>query len=136
MSVVSPNHRVTTVVREIHRESEAIASFTLADPDGWELPPFQPGAHLDVHLPNGGVRQYSLCGDCEDRAAYRIAVKRESDGRGGSIALHDRVRVGDVLLVSLPRNHFPLAPRGSRHLLVGGGIGLTPLMAMAQALQR
>jgi vanillate O-demethylase ferredoxin subunit len=100
------------------------------------LPSFQAGAHLDVHLPNGAVRQYSLHGDCEDRGAYRIAVKRDAAGRGGSIAFHDRVRVGDVLLVSLPRNHFPLAPKGSRHLLIGGGIGLTPLMSMAQTLLR
>jgi vanillate O-demethylase ferredoxin subunit len=134
--MVSPNHRVTTVVREIRRENGAIIALTLMDPDGWPLPPFTPGAHIDVHLPNGAVRQYSLCGDHVDQARYAIAVQREADGRGGSILLHEGVRVGDRLLVSLPRNHFALATPGHRHVLIGGGIGLTPIMSMVAELRR
>lgn len=134
--MVSPNHRVTTLVREIRRENEGVVSLTLMDPDGWLLPPFQPGAHIDVHLSNGAVRQYSLCGDPADATRYRIAVQREAEGRGGSILLHGETRVGDTLLVSLPRNHFALAAPGHRHVLVGGGIGLTPLMSMVEELRR
>lgn len=134
--MASPNHRVTTVVREIRRESDRVVSFTLADPDDWELPPFAPGAHIDVHLPNGAVRQYSLHGSPHERNRYRFAVQREEGGRGGSILLHGGVREGDTLLVSLPRNHFPLAEGASRHVLIAGGIGLTPILAMADELRR
>jgi ferredoxin-NADP reductase len=134
--MVRPNHRVTTVVSDITRENSSILTFTLMDLDGWQLPPFQAGAHIDVHLPNGAVRQYSLCGDPADGLRYRLAVQRETGGRGGSVLLHDTVRVGDTLLVSLPRNHFPLASSAGRHVLIGGGIGLTPIMAMAETLRR
>jgi ferredoxin-NADP reductase len=134
--MVSPNHRVTTVVRDMRRENAGIVTLTLMDPDGWPLPPSQPGAHIDIHLTNGAVRQYSLCGDPADFTRYRIAVQREADGRGGSILLHGETRVGDTLLVSLPRNHFALAAPGHRHILVAGGIGLTPLMSMVEELRR
>jgi ferredoxin-NADP reductase len=134
--MVSPNHRVTTVVRNIRQENSEIATFCLMDPDGWPLPPFEAGAHIDVHLPNGAVRQYSLCGDPADATRYRIAVKKEAAGRGGSILLHERVRVGDTLLVSLPRNHFGLAPRGHRNIFIAGGIGLTPITSMVEELRR
>jgi ferredoxin-NADP reductase len=134
--MVRPNHRVTTIVRDIRRENSSILTLNLADPDGWTLPPFEAGAHIDVHLPNGAVRQYSLCGDPADAVLYRIAVQREDAGRGGSVLIHENVKVSDRLLVSLPRNHFPLAATGRRHVLVGGGIGLTPLMAMVEVLRR
>jgi ferredoxin-NADP reductase len=134
--MVRPNHRVTTVVTDITRENSAISTFTLMDPDGWPLPPFEAGAHIDVHLPGGPVRQYSLCGDPADGVRYRLAVQREAGGRGGSALMHEAIRTGDRLLVSLPRNHFPLTASGRRHVLIGGGIGLTPLMAMVETLRR
>lgn len=96
---------------------------------GGELPPWEPGAHLDVVTGDGLTRQYSLCGDPADRTSYRIAVLRQADGRGGSAWLHDRMRVGDELDVRCPRNHFPLEPAPS-HVFIAGGIGITPLLPM------
>ncbi|HMG49417.1 MAG TPA: PDR/VanB family oxidoreductase [Inquilinus sp.] len=126
-------HRVTTIVRRIRRVSDDVLSFELADPDDWELPPFTAGAHIDVHLPNGAVRQYSLHGDPAEANRYRIAVKREAAGRGGSACLHRDVAEGSILPVSLPRNHFPLAP-APHHVLIAGGIGITPFLSMIPAL--
>ena len=111
-----------------------VAGFDLASIAG-QLPTFQPGAHIDVHLPNGLVRQYSLTNGPGELDRYRIGVKIEPDGGGGSLALHDSVRVGDVLAVSEPRNNFPLRRDAVRTILVAGGIGITPLLAMAQALR-
>jgi ferredoxin-NADP reductase/nitrite reductase/ring-hydroxylating ferredoxin subunit len=98
------------------------------------LPTFQPGAHIDVHLPNGLVRQYSITNGPGETAHYRIGVKLEPDSRGGSLALHETVREGDVLAISEPRNNFPLRRDSVRTLLIAGGIGATPILAMAQAL--
>ena len=111
-----------------------VAGFDLVSIAG-QLPTFQPGAHIDVHLPNGLVRQYSLTNGPGELDRYRIGVKLEPDGGGGSLALHDSVRVGDVLAVSEPRNNFPLRRDAVRTILVAGGIGITPLLAMAQALR-
>ena len=99
-----------------------------------DLPEATAGAHVDVHLPDNQVRQYSLCGDPADRSIYRIAVKREAGGRGGSAWLHENVRTGMLLPVSAPRNNFPLAPDARHHVLIGGGIGITPVVAMAHSL--
>lgn len=101
---------------------------------GDALPTFQPGAHIDVHLPNGLVRQYSLTNGPGETAAYRIGVKLDPNSRGGSVCLHETVREGDVLAISEPRNNFPLRRDTPRTILVAGGIGVTPLLAMAQAL--
>lgn len=122
-------------VARISREAEGIQSYELTSTDGGPLPPFEPGAHLDVHIPGGFVRQYSLCNDATETHRYVIAVQSEPGGRGGSRAFHERVREGDVLTVSSPRNNFPLL--FARHyVLVAGGIGITPLLSMARALQR
>ncbi len=114
-------------------EAEGIASYELARADGQPLPPFSAGSHIDVHLPGGLVRQYSLCNDPHEAAHYRIGVLRDAASRGGSIAMHEQVHEGDVISISEPRNHFPLhaAPHS---LLLAGGIGITPLMCMAQRL--
>lgn len=98
------------------------------------LPTFQPGAHIDVHLTNGLVRQYSLTNRPGDGKTYRIAVKRDANSRGGSTALHDDIAVDDVLQISEPRNGFPLRRNVPKTLLIAGGIGVTPLLAMAHAL--
>ena len=123
-----------TVVRAKRRVAEQTLEITLADPDDWELPPFTPGAHIDVHLPGGLVRQYSLCGDAQEGRRYRLGVLLQAAGRGGSRTLHDAVAIGDVLPVSLPRNHFPLADGAQRHVFIAGGIGITPFLSMANAL--
>ena len=115
--------------------AEGIAAFELA-PVAGELPSFQPGAHLDVHLPNGLVRQYSLTNGPGLTGSYRIGVKLESQGGGGSRYMHGSVHVGDVLDISAPRNNFPLRRDAARTVLIAGGIGITPLLAMAQTLAR
>lgn len=102
--------------------------------DGAALPAYTPGAHLDVHLPGGLIRQYSLL-DATSAAPsrYRIAVLREAVSRGGSVVLHDRVQVGDILQVSAPRNRFALMP-AAHSVLFAGGIGITPLLCMGRQL--
>ena len=115
--------------------AEGVAAFELAPVTG-ELPSFQPGAHIDVHLPNGLVRQYSLTNGPELTSVYRIGVKLEAEGRGGSRHMHESVHEGAVLDVSAPRNNFPLRRDAARTLLIAGGIGITPLLAMAQTLDR
>ncbi|KAA1426587.1 Rieske 2Fe-2S domain-containing protein [Nocardioides antri] len=110
-----------------------VAGFALAPLTG-HLPVAQPGAHVDVHLPNGCVRQYSVVNAPGEDDRYVLGVKREPESRGGSACLHDTVREGDVLALSEPRNNFPLRRDAEHTLLVAGGIGVTPLLAMAQTL--
>jgi ferredoxin-NADP reductase len=133
-SMLKPIHRVSTVVKRVEDVSEKVREFELGDPDDWDLPPFGAGAHIDVHLPSGRVRQYSLLGDPEERSRYRIAVKREDQGRGGSAELHETFRAGAFVPVSLPRNHFPLADAG-HHVMIAGGIGITPYLSMMSQLE-
>lgn len=130
-----PTQSLRVCLHAIVLEAEGIASFEFRRPDGGELPPFTAGAHIDIHLHPGCVRQYSLCNDPRERYRYVVAVQREAAGRGGSRAMHDELRVGQVLTISTPRNFFPLAREARRHLLIGGGIGVTPMMAMAAELE-
>lgn len=122
------------LVREVRREADRVASFTLVPPDGRPLPPWEPGAHVDVLVGDGLVRQYSLCSTPGD-PGWRIAVLHEESGRGGSAWLHERIRVGDTLLVGVPRNNFALDPAGVRLVFVAGGIGITPLLPMVAAAE-
>jgi vanillate O-demethylase ferredoxin subunit len=122
-------------VKVLRREAQAegIDSFELGREDGAPLPAFSAGSHIDVHLPNGLVRQYSLCNDQAETHRYRIAVLREPASRGGSVAMHEQVKEGDAITISEPRNHFPLE-HAPHTLLLAGGIGITPLLCMAQRL--
>lgn len=115
-------------------EAEGICSMRLVRTDGEPLPAFTAGAHVDLLLPGGLMRQYSLCGDPADRDAYRLAVLREPASRGGSSAVHDVLATGDLVEISEPRNHFTLVEEVPVSLLVAGGIGITPLLAMARRL--
>ena len=117
------------------RIAEDIVRFDLADPEGAPLPAFTAGAHLRLRLPGGLVRRYSLCSDPAETAAWSIAVKREAGGQGGSVALCDGVRAGDLLPCTAPRNDFPLTGRPAARLFIAGGIGITPIMAMIHALE-
>lgn len=99
------------------------------------LPAWEPGAHIDVYVPDGTTRQYSLCGDPDDLSSWQIAVLREPEGRGGSAYIHDELRVGDRLLVTRPKNNF-LLEDAPYHVLIAGGVGITPMMAMAEHLAR
>jgi vanillate O-demethylase ferredoxin subunit len=120
------------VVRKL-QEAQDIASFELVRADGAALPSFSAGSHIDVQVPGGLTRQYSLCNDSGEQHRYRIAVLRDPASRGGSVAMHDAVHEGDVVHISEPRNHFPLH-HATRSLLFAGGIGVTPLLCMAQRL--
>ncbi|MEV5876646.1 PDR/VanB family oxidoreductase [Streptomyces sp. NPDC052101] len=103
--------------------------------EGQDLPRWEPGAHLDLVLPSGLVRQYSLCGDPEDTSSYTVATRLVEDGRGGSREVHEQVREGMELEVRGPRNRFPLVGAES-YLFVAGGIGITPLLAMVRTLPK
>ncbi|HZP79811.1 MAG TPA: PDR/VanB family oxidoreductase [Pseudolabrys sp.] len=130
--------RLQVFVRAVTRQGEDINAYEVVDPAGKLLPAFEAGSHIDVDVPGeaGLVRQYSLCGDPEDRSRYLFAVQREPGGRGGSKAIHERVHVNSTLTISEPRNNFALRPSARRHLLLAGGIGITPMMAMLRHLQR
>ncbi|WP_095963099.1 PDR/VanB family oxidoreductase [Pseudomonas ogarae] len=124
---------IEVVVSQRRNEAEGICSFELTAVDGSPLPHHEPGAHIDVHLPNGLIRQYSLCPGSANERRYLIGVLLEPNSRGGSVAVH-ALQVGDRLLISEPRNHFPLEAGAQRSILLGGGIGITPLLSMAEQL--
>ena len=120
----------------IRRELQGeVVLLTLAHPDGLALPAFQAGANLDVHLPGELIRPYSLCGDPQDSHHYQLGILKDSQSKGGSLAAH-ALREGDVVQVSEPRNLFALAEHSAHSLLIGGGIGITPMLAMAAELHR
>ncbi|WP_017934580.1 PDR/VanB family oxidoreductase [Nocardioides sp. Iso805N] len=123
----------TMVVRQVRWEAEGVISMQLASPDGSPVPVWSPGAHIDVVLPSGLVRQYSLCGDPADRTSLTVAVLHERNGRGGSREIHETQLVGRTVGVRGPRNHFKLRA-ADEYLLIAGGIGVTPLLAMARHL--
>lgn len=123
------------LVEQVQREADGVVSLRLVHPDGKPLPEWSPGAHVDLVLPSGLVRQYSLCGDPGDLSGYRIGVLREADGRGGSQEIHDTALTGRELGVRGPRNHFPLV-EAPRYLFLAGGIGITPILAMARDASR
>jgi len=126
----------TLSVRVVRKavEAEDICSFELASVDGTALPSFSAGSHVDVQVPGGYSRQYSLCNDPRESHRYLIGVLRDEASRGGSATLHALVREGDVLQISPPKNHFALAHDAKRHLLLAGGIGVTPILCMAERL--
>jgi vanillate O-demethylase ferredoxin subunit len=123
--------RIETIVARREMLSEDVVLLELVAAPGGSLPPFTPGAHIDVDLP-ACTRQYSLCGSPMDGGVYSIAVLRDPASRGGSDTIHDLAE-GDHVLIGLPRNQFALEPRGES-VLIGGGIGLTPILAMGYAL--
>lgn len=115
-------------------EALDICTFELVAADGRALPAFSAGSHIDVQVPGGLTRQYSLCNEPGESHRYLIGVLRDAASRGGSAAMHDRVREGDVLTISAPKNHFPLVHEARRSLLLAGGIGVTPILCMAERL--
>jgi phthalate 4,5-dioxygenase reductase subunit len=111
-----------------------IEFFELRDEKGGDLPPFTAGAHISVKTPSGELRKYSLCNDPQERDRYCIAVKREANGRGGSIDLIDNAKLGDEIEVSQPRNDFELIP-AQQYIFVAGGIGITPILSMIRHIR-
>src|ERR1700724_301485 len=114
------------------READDIVSFELIDPAGEPLPRFTAGAHIDIEIVPGLVRQYSLCNDPREQHRYLIGVLREPASRGGSATLVDTVVPGALVPTSEPRNHFALDPSATRVVLMAGGIGITPILCMAE----
>jgi ferredoxin-NADP reductase len=112
--------------------AEGVVVLELRDPSGADLPAWAPGAHLDLELPNGLTRQYSLCGDPGDRAVWRIGVLREPEGRGGSAYVHDELTEGVQIDVRGPRNNFPMV-ESPHYVFIAGGIGITPILPMMAA---
>ncbi len=129
-----PSPVIRVNVAGVERLSEDITTYDLTSIDGSPLPAFEAGAHLDVVVAPEFFRQYSLCGDPADRRKYRIGVLREPDGRGGSQLLHKIFSAGRKIFVSRPINHFPLVENASRTILLGAGIGITPMISMAYRL--
>ncbi|KWZ31343.1 PDR/VanB family oxidoreductase [Burkholderia anthina] len=116
--------------------AQDIRCFRISRVDGQPFDAYEPGAHIDVTAPSGITRQYSLCGNPDERRSYLFAVKKETHSRGGSRSLHDDVSVGAELSIGTPRNLFRLTDDASEHVLVAAGIGITPLLSMAYALNR
>jgi vanillate O-demethylase ferredoxin subunit len=125
---------LTLRLRRTYAVADGILAFEFTHPLGLPLPAWTAGAHVDVFIASGLVRQYSLCGDPRDRRRYTIAVLRCQPSRGGSQAMHETLRTGSLIRIGMPRNQFALAPQARHSVLVAGGIGITPILAMADAL--
>jgi tetrachlorobenzoquinone reductase len=130
-----PSGDLVLRVQSVSWAAESVVLIELVDPSGADLLPWEPGGHLELELPSGTIRQYSLCGPAGSRKSYVVAVLRVADGRGGSIEVHDTGLVGRELVVRGPRNRFPLVEAPS-YLLLAGGIGVTPIVAIARELHR
>lgn len=128
------NSTITVRVARKVAEAQDICSLELVDLSGAPLPAFSAGAHIDVHLPDGLTRQYSLCNAPDERHRYMLGVLRDPASRGGSNMMHDGVREGDTLCISAPKNHFTLDERAKHSILLAGGIGITPILCMAERL--
>jgi vanillate O-demethylase ferredoxin subunit len=126
-------NQLSVRVTRKQREAEDVFSYELASVDRVPLPKFSAGSHIDVYIRPTLSRQYSLCNDPREQHRYLIAVLREPNSRGGSIAMHDEIHEGDLITISAPRNHFPLV-EARRSLLFAGGIGVTPILCMAERL--
>lgn len=124
---------IDVIVTRKKREAEGISSFEFARTDGAALAPFSAGSHIDVHLPSGLVRQYSLCNHPDEQFRYQIGVLLDPASRGGSEEMH-ALEEGSAVQISEPRNLFPLAHGARRSLLFAGGIGVTPILCMAERL--
>jgi ferredoxin-NADP reductase len=128
-TTASTTATIEVVVAGRRDAADGVVELTLAAARGGPLPAWSPGAHIDLRLADGLVRQYSLCGDPADAGRWRVAVLRERAGRGGSVYVHEQLGCGAALAVSAPRNNFELLP-ADRYLFVAGGIGITPLLPM------
>ena len=136
MKVSAETHADTQMplrIAHVDDVADGIRSFELVQPDGTELPPFTPGSHVKVQTPSGSLRKYSLCNDPAERHRYVITVKRDANGQGGSVSMHDQAHAGDTLPTSLPDNAFPLVESKKGYLFIAGGIGITPILSMIRS---
>lgn len=121
-------------VHTLRHEAQDIISVELRPMPGETLPAFEAGAHIDLHLPGGLVRSYSLANDSSERHRYLLGILKDKNSRGGSRCVHEQLRVGMALTISAPRNHFPLHKEAEHSVLIAGGIGITPILSMARCL--
>jgi tetrachlorobenzoquinone reductase len=121
-------------VKRISYEAESISSYELVMPAGGDLAPFTAGSHIDLHLPNGMIRSYSLTNDPSERHRYVIAINKDAASRGGSRYIHETLRAGDLITISHPKNNFALQETAAHTILIAGGIGITPLLSMTRRL--
>jgi len=135
MTLTAPTRTCTMPLRIVrtHDAAVGIRSFELMRDDGTDLPEFSPGAHIRVQVPSADVRKYSLCNSPSDRTRYVITVKREDQGRGGSVSLVDQAMVGDEIMVSMPDNAFALVDQPGQLTFIAGGIGITPIICMIRS---
>ena len=131
-----PKDSLRLKLRQITNQAELINSFEMVDVAGNDLPEYSAGAHIDFYFHDGRIRQYSLCGDPSDRKRYLIAVLRDLRGTGGSIDLHERLHTQRSVFVGMPRNNFPVHKEAKHHLMIAGGIGVTPMLSMIYELQK
>ena len=122
------------VLSDVENAARDTNVYTFRRPDGGKLPPYKPGAHIDIHLPNGLIRQFSLLNPSADPDSYVVAIKLDAASRGGSRYIFDELKVGDALQIGAPRNNFPLVENAEHVVLFAGGIGITPIWCMAQEL--
>jgi ferredoxin-NADP reductase len=122
-------HEGDLVVESVDHVAEDVVAITLTDPDSDALPPWTPGAHVDLMLAPDLVRQYSLCGSPSESRTIRVGVLKAPASRGGSVLVHELLHPGSTVRVRGPRNHFPLVT-APRYLFIAGGIGITPLLPM------
>jgi len=128
--------QIEVIVTDRTLIADDVVCLSLALADGGDLPEFEAGAHIELELAESITRAYSLCSDSNERSYYQVAVKRETESRGGSAFVHEQIQVGDKITVSEPKNYFPLSFDSEHVVLVGGGIGITPLLSMAYSLKR
>jgi vanillate O-demethylase ferredoxin subunit len=126
----------TVRIQAMRYEAAGVLSLELVSPQGAELPAFAAGAHIDLHLPNGLVRSYSLCNPPQERHRYVVGVLLDRNSRGGSRYVHEQLRVGATITLGGPRNNFQLDEAAQHTVLVAGGIGITPIYAMLGELRR
>lgn len=122
-------------VHTLRFEAQNIISVDLRPMPGQNLVPFQPGSHIDLHLPGNLIRSYSLANDSQETHRYLLGILKEKSSRGGSVYVHEQLRVGMQLTISEPRNNFPLNEEADHSVLMAGGIGVTPILSMAKRLQ-
>lgn len=125
---------IDTVIDSVERAADEVVTLVLRRADGTDFPAWEPGAHIDVHLDNGLIRQYSLCSPTADRSKLQIGVLRTPDSRGGSAFVHDNLWSGAELTISAPRNNFPLV-KSRKYMFIAGGIGITPIIPMLEAAE-
>lgn len=133
---MSNSQQIAARVQSMRFEAKGIVSVELVSPAGEQLPAFAAGAHIDLHLPNGVVRSYSLWNSPQERHRYVIGVLNDRNSRGGSRYVHEQLRVGSTITISAPRNNFPLDETAAHTVLIAGGIGITPIYGMLNELRR